>query len=98
MWTRRRFPQEHDMARIAGVESNQAGLMTRMLYRLVRRKMRALTGTDRVPEPIRVTAHHPRLLMALGQMEMGQAAAKSVDPALKTLASLKVATLIGCPF
>jgi hypothetical protein len=48
--------------------------------------------------PVKITAHHARLLAALGQMEMGQQAAKSVDPGLKSLASLKTAMLIGCPF
>jgi len=43
-------------------------------------------------------AHHPRLLWALAEMEQGQQAAKSLDAALKSLAEVKVATLIGCPF
>jgi hypothetical protein len=65
---------------------------------MVRRKMQKLTGHDRLIEPIKVTAHHPRLLKAMGQMEMGQEAAKSVPDRLKSLASIKAATLIGCPF
>ncbi len=47
---------------------------------------------------VKITAHHPRLLRALVEMEQGQMAAKSVDAALKSLASVKVATLVGCPF
>jgi len=86
------------MARIEGVGANQATLLVRLLYRLVRRKLGKLTGRATVPAPIRITAHHPRLLMALGQMEMGQEAARSVPAALKTLASVKAATLIGCPY
>jgi len=48
--------------------------------------------------PVKITAHHPRLLRAYGEMETGQAAAHSVEPALKSLAEIKAATMIGCPF
>jgi hypothetical protein len=86
------------MARIKGVEPADAGVMTRILYWFVRRKMNQLTGRPIVGEPIKITAHHPRLLRALGQMEMGQGAANSVPAALKTLASIKAAMVIGCPY
>ena len=80
------------MARIRGVEANEAGIFTRFIYWMTQRKLR------RVVLPLKVTAHHPRLLVALGQMEMGQAAAHSVDAKIKALAGIKAATLIGCPF
>ncbi len=86
------------MARIRGVDPKAAGWLTRGLYWLVRRKLRQLTGHARLVEPIQITAHHTRLLVALGQMEMGQEAARSVPSRLKTLASIKAATLIGCPY
>ena len=86
------------MARMQGVEPHEAGWFTRLVYWLVRRKVGQLTGTRRLVEPIKVTAHHPRLLKALGQMETGQEAANSVPAGLKALATLKVATLVGCPF
>jgi 4-carboxymuconolactone decarboxylase len=86
------------MARIKGVEPHEAGWLTRLVYWVVKRKVRQLTGQPRLLEPIKITAHHPKLLRALGQMEGGQAAAKSVPASLKSLASLKVATLVGCPF
>jgi hypothetical protein len=80
------------MARIRGVEANEAGLFTRFLYWMTRRKV------GRVILPFKVTAHLPRLLVAVGQMEMGQAALRTVEPKLKALAGIKAATLIGCPF
>ena len=86
------------MARMNGVETNEAGWLTRLLYRLVKRKVGRLTGRPRLVEPVRITAHHPRLLLAMGQMEMGQEAARSVPAALKLLASIKAAMLIGCPY
>jgi hypothetical protein len=86
------------MARMKGVEPGEAGWLTRLIYWVVRRKVGQITGHERLVEPIKITAHHPRLLKALGQMEAGQAAARSVPARLKSLASIKAATLIGCPF
>ena len=80
------------MARIRGVEAKEAGLFTRFLYWMTRRKV------GRVILPFKVTAHLPRLLVAVGQMEMGQAAVRTVEPKLKALAGIKAATLVGCPF
>jgi len=86
------------MAHMKGVEPAEAGWFTRLVYWFVRRKFRKLTGKDRLIEPVKVAAHHPRLLKALGQMEGGQEAARSVPTELKLLASLQAALLIGCPF
>ena len=86
------------MARINGVEPDEAGWFARLVYWFVKREVNKLTGRPRILEPIKITAHHPRLLRALGQMEAGQAAAKSVPTVLKSLASIKAATLVGCPF
>jgi len=80
------------MARIRGVEANEAGLFTRLLYWMTRRKV------GRVIVPFKVTAHQPRLLFAVGGMEMGQQALRTVDAKLKVLAEIKAATLVGCPF
>jgi 4-carboxymuconolactone decarboxylase len=85
------------MARLRGIEPHEASWFTRLIYRLVRRKIGKLTGQDRLIEPIKIMAHHPRLLKAIGQMEMGQDAARAVPEALKSLASIKAATLVGCP-
>lgn len=80
------------MARIRAVEPREAGLFTRLVYWMTRRK------AGRLVLPVRITAHHTRLLRAMGEMEMGQAAARSVDANLKALASIYAAVLIGCPF
>ena len=78
------------MARIAGVVGG--GLLTRIAYFMCRRKL------GKVVTPLTIKAHHPRLLRAYAHMEMGQEAAGTVDVQVKTLASIKVAMLIGCPF
>jgi hypothetical protein len=81
-----------------GLEPDEAGWFTRFVYWLVRRKVGAITGSGRLVEPVKITAYHPRLLKATGQMEMGQEAADSVPAVLKSLAGVKAATLVGCPF
>ena len=86
------------MARMNGLEPHQAGWYTRLVYWFVRRGIGRITGRSRLVVPVKITAHHPRLLRAYGQMEMGQGAATSVPAALKELAGLKAATLVGCPF
>lgn len=80
------------MARLTGVEPGDAGWFARFAYFMTRRKI------GRLVEPIKITAHHPRLLRALAHMEMGQEAARTVPVTLKALAQVKVAMMIGCPF
>ncbi len=80
------------MARIRGIEAGEAGLLTRFLYWMSRRKL------GRVILPFRITAHQPRLLRAIGEMERGQQALQTVSAKLKALASIKTALLVGCPF
>jgi len=80
------------MPRIRPVETGEAGWFVRLVYWFTKRKL------GRVVMPVKITAHHPRLLRAYGEMETGQAAAHSVEPVLKSLAEIKAATMIGCPF
>ena len=86
------------MARINGLEPQQAGWLTRLLYWFTRRSFRQLTGQDRLPEPVKIVAHQPAQLRAVGRMEMAQAAMRTVDGRLKHLAGLRASTLAGCPF
>jgi len=86
------------MARIKGLEPKQAGWRTRLLYWFTRRSLRKLTGRDQLPEPVKLLAHQPALLRAVGRMEMAQGAARTVDHRLKVLAGLRASTLAGCPF
>jgi hypothetical protein len=86
------------MAHMQGVEPAEAGWLTRLVYWCVRRKFRTLTGKNRLITPVKVAAHHPRLLRAIGRMEGGLEAARSVPAELKRLATLEAALLIGCPF
>jgi len=84
------------MARIAGTDPRQhtflSGIFIRIVYALTRRKV------GRVVMPVKIAAHHPRILWGYGQMEQSLFSSRRVDESLKSLASLRVATLVGCPF
>jgi len=80
------------MPRIAGIQPSQANLFTRFVYWMVKRQL------GRVIEPLKVTAHSRGLLAGMGRMESAQQKMHAAPGTLKELASIKVATLIGCPF
>src|SRR5262249_1977617 len=80
-----------DMVYMKGIEPAEAGWFTRLVYWFVGRKSRKLTGKDRLVDPVKVAAHHPRLFRAMGQRERGFEAARSVPAELKLLASLQAA-------
>jgi hypothetical protein len=84
------------MARIPGAPRNHGGLLRRLfvgiVYSLTRRRL------GRLIMPVQVTAHHPKIFWGYIQMEQSQASSKLIDPKLKGLAELRVATLVGCPF
>src|SRR6476646_12109023 len=82
--------------RIRGADPSEqgflSGLFTRIVYALTKRKL------GRVVMPVQVTAHHPAILWGYGQMEQSLLSSHRVDGALKELATLRVATLVGCLF
>jgi len=84
------------MARIDGADPNQQGLIqglfTRIVYAMTKRKV------GRVVMPVKIAAHHAKLLWGYGQMEQSLLSSRLVEAALKDLAQLRVATLVGCPF
>lgn len=84
------------MARMDGAKPSQlglfGGLFARVVYALTKRKL------GRVVMPVRVTAHHPAILWGYGQMEQSLLSSHQVEDALKELATLRVSTLVGCPF
>lgn len=84
------------MARIAGADPTKQGLFqglfTRVVYSLTKRKV------GRAVMPVRIAAHHSKLLRGYGQMEQSLLGSRLVEEALKNLGELRVATLVGCPF
>ncbi len=90
------------MARIQGVQQDQAGPMVRLVYSFMRKGMKKLTG--RAPasgsgiEPIEVWAHQPKLMNGMGKFQQAVRKASTVDQRLKNLVELKGAQMIGCEF
>lgn len=84
------------MERMEGADPKRmgfaAGLFARFAYWATKRKLGKLVA------PVQITAHHPRILWAMSQMEQAQAAANKLDHRVKYLAELRTATLVGCPF
>src|SRR3712207_1892945 len=84
--------EEYTMTRIHGVPELETNLLERFAYRFSRRRF------GKVPEPVRVTAHHRNLLLGTGAMELALDRSNLVDARLKKLAEIKVALVVGCEF
>jgi len=84
------------MARIEGADPSKQGLLqglfTLVVYSLTKRKV------GRTVLPVRIAAHHAKLLWGYGQMEQSLLGSRRVEEPLKNLGELRVATLVGCPF
>ena len=77
--------------RIAPVAPKQAGMLTRVMYRVARRRF------GEVPEPFTVAAHHPRLLVANAVHELLlESGSKKLPKSVRELAVLWAARTIGC--
>ena len=79
------------MNRSTGVQDHQAGLRTRFIYWLVKRRR------GRVPLLTRIRALDPKLLRLAYRMDLHTASPGTVPIKLKELAQIKVAMLVGCP-
>jgi AhpD family alkylhydroperoxidase len=77
--------------RIAPVTPKQAGPMTRLMYRVAKRRF------GEVPEPFSVAAHHPRLLVANAVHEtLLQSGSKKLPASVRELAVFWTARTVGC--
>ena len=90
------------MARIQGVSHEDAGPMVRLVYRLMRRGTKKLTGREAAHgsgiEPIELWAHQPKMMSGMGKFQQAVRKGHSVDERLKYLVELKGAQMIGCEF
>lgn len=78
-------------SRIAPVSPHDASLLTRLFYRVARRRF------GEVPEPFAVAAHHPRLMIANVVHEgMLQSASKKLPASARELAVFWAARTVGC--
>jgi AhpD family alkylhydroperoxidase len=83
-------PPANGNGRIAGVESPGLNPVLWFTYWMTRRQ------TGRVLDPIKVTAHSPKLLAGWGTFELMTERADRAPRRVKELASMKAAQLAGC--
>jgi alkylhydroperoxidase family enzyme len=90
------------MARIQGVPREQAGPIVRLVYRLVHKGTKRMTGREGARgsgiEPIEIWAHQPKMMSGMGKFQQAVRKGNTVDERLKYLVELKGAQLIGCEF
>jgi 4-carboxymuconolactone decarboxylase len=77
-------------ARIPGVPDRSGGPLVRYAYRESRRRY------GQVADPLRIYAHHPRVMMGYAMLEMGAERSHLVDERLKHLAEVRAAMICGC--
>jgi alkylhydroperoxidase family enzyme len=88
------------MARIQGVPRDQAGPIVRLVYRLMRRSTKKMTGREAARgsgiEPLEIWAHQPKMLSGMGKFQGAVRKGRGLDERLKLLVELKGAQMIGC--
>jgi hypothetical protein len=84
------------MPRISPVDASTKGFFTRLFLRFIFFLTQHKVG--KVVMPVRVLANHPRILFGYGMLEDSLGRSHLVEEALKDLAQIRVATLVGCPF
>ncbi len=80
------------MPRITPLPDDRLGLLARIACWFSKRKL------GKVPGPLRVVAHSSTALKAMGGFELSFEKFAKVEPRLMSLAVLRTATLVGCPF
>ena len=88
------------MARLTGVSDRDAGLGAKIAFFFTRRKLAQMTGleTAGMLEPLRMYAHIPRLLSAIGKLEQVESKLDILSPRERALAELKAATTVRCDY
>ena len=78
--------------RIKGVPLEEAASNVQQLYRKVAERL------GRVTIPLTAFAHCPEIAEAYSALGAALMRSQGVEPRLKTLACLRVAQIVGCPF
>jgi alkylhydroperoxidase family enzyme len=90
------------VARIQGVPQQKAGPVVRLVYRLMRKGMKKMTGRRPAHgsgiEPVEIWAHQPKMMSGMGKFQQAVRKGKAVDERLKYLVELKGAQMIGCEY
>jgi alkylhydroperoxidase family enzyme len=90
------------MARIQGVAHEHAGPIVKLVYRLMRKGTKKMTGREAAHgsgiEPGEIWARQPKMMSGMGKFQQAVRKGNSVDERLKYLVELKGAQMIGCEF
>jgi alkylhydroperoxidase family enzyme len=90
------------MARIQGVAHEHAGPIVKLVYRLMRKGTKKMTGREAAHgsgiEPVEIWARQPKMMSGMGKFQQAVRKGNSVDERLKYLLELKGAQMIGCEF
>lgn len=88
------------MSRLMGVSDRDAGLGAKIAFFFTKRKLGKMAGleTAEMLEPLRMYAHIPRLLSAIGKLEMAESKLDILSPRQRALAELKAATTVRCEY
>jgi alkylhydroperoxidase family enzyme len=80
------------MPRLRELRETRPGWLARIVYAVTRRKL------GKVPESVKVLHRNPAILTAVGAYETALERASAAPARLKSLAELRVALMVGCPF
>lgn len=80
------------MSRIEGLQDNEVGIRTRLIFKRISRRYGS------IPLSARIRAYDLDLLRVSEKMSAHNARSETVAPKLKELAQIKVAAMVGCPF
>jgi AhpD family alkylhydroperoxidase len=88
--TSRPLANRSSSGRITGISDDTRNLLTRASFRASRRRYGA------VMEPMRVFAHHPKVMVGYAALELASERSRLVSARLKHLAELRAGMICGC--
>jgi 4-carboxymuconolactone decarboxylase len=88
------------MPRITGVSDREAKLGAKIAFFFTRRHFKQMTGgeTPAMLEPLRMYAYVPKLLSAIGRLELAESKIDILSPRHRALAELKSAMTVSCEY
>jgi AhpD family alkylhydroperoxidase len=88
------------MPRLPGVSDRDAGLVTKIVFYIMKRRFTKMTGhqSDTMLDPLRMYAHVPKLLNGYGRLEQAAGKVHLLDLRHRALAELKAATTTRCEY
>lgn len=84
------------MSRIDGIPAQRANPLVRIVYGLVRKEFRRMTGQSKLTPDIPVRAHSTSLLLGYCMLEKSVTRKPRVDERIRALVQTKAAVLLGC--